>query len=62
MEMTWICTWLHVIAVENLTACEGYESTRHAGANNVILLPENVNHDGLMNQEHPKSIQEPIAE
>ena len=25
------------------SACEGYESTRHVGANNVILLPENVN-------------------
>ena len=24
-------------------ACEGHESTRHAGANNIILLPENVN-------------------
>ena len=23
--------------------CEGYESTRHAGANNVILQPDNVN-------------------
>ena len=34
---------LRVIAAENLTAREGYESTRHAGANNVILLPENVN-------------------
>ena len=34
---------LRVIAAENSTACEGYESTRHAGANNVILLPENVN-------------------
>ena len=32
-----------VIAVENSIACEGYESTRHAGTNNVILLPENVN-------------------
>ena len=32
-----------VIAAENLTACEGYESTRHVGANNVILLQENVN-------------------
>ena len=28
---------------DNLTACEGYESTRHAGANNVILLQVNVN-------------------
>ena len=43
-EMTWICTRLQrVIAAENLTACEGYESTRHAGANDDILLPENVN-------------------
>ena len=32
-----------VIAAENLTACEGYESIRHAGANNVILPLENVN-------------------
>ena len=40
----WIWTRLQrVIAAENLTACEGYESTRHAGANNVILLQENVN-------------------
>ena len=40
----WIYTQLrHVIAAENLTACEGYESTRHAGANDIIFLPENVN-------------------
>ena len=40
----WICTRLqHVIAAENSTACEDHESTRRAGANNVILLPENVN-------------------
>ena len=31
------------IAAENLTACAGYESTRHVGANDVILLPDNVN-------------------
>ena len=44
MEMTWICTRLQrVIAAENLTACEGYESTRHACANDVILLSETVN-------------------
>ena len=28
---------------ENSTACEEHESTRRAGAKNVILLPENVN-------------------
>ena len=40
----WIWTRLQrVIAAENFTACSSYESTRHAGANNVILLPENVN-------------------
>ena len=40
----WICTRLqHVIAAENSTACEDHESTRRAGAKNVILLPENVN-------------------
>ena len=40
----WICTRLQrVIAVENSTACEEHESTRRAGAKNVILLPENVN-------------------
>ena len=39
-----IHTYIHIyIAAENLTACEGYEPTRHAGANNVILLQENVN-------------------
>ena len=33
-----ICTWLQrVIAAENSTACECYETTRHAGASNVIL-------------------------
>ena len=43
-EMTWICTRLQlVIVAKNLTAYEGYESTRHAGSNNEILLPENVN-------------------
>ena len=30
-------------AAENSTAGEGHESTRRAGANNVILIPENVN-------------------
>ena len=40
----WICTRLQrVIATENSTACEGHESTKRVGANNVILLPENVN-------------------
>ena len=40
----WICTRLQrVIAAENSTACEDHESTRRAGTNNVILLPENVN-------------------
>ena len=30
-EMTWIYTRLQcVVAAENLTACEGYEYTRHA--------------------------------
>ena len=43
-EMIWICVRLQrAIASENLKACEGYESTRHAGANNVIFLLENVN-------------------
>ena len=43
-EMTSICTRLQrMIVAENLTSSEGYESTRHAGANDVILLPENVN-------------------
>ena len=32
-----------VIEAENSTACEGHKSTRCAGANNVILLLENVN-------------------
>ena len=42
--MIWICTRLqHVIAAENLTACEDHESTRRAGVKNIILLPENVN-------------------
>ena len=40
----WICTRLQrVIAAENSTACEGHESSRRAGANNVILLSKNVN-------------------
>ena len=40
----WICTRLQrVIAAENSTACEYHESTRRAGAKNVIPLPENVN-------------------
>ena len=40
----WICTRLQrVIAAENSTACEDHESTRRAGANNVILPPENIN-------------------
>ena len=40
----WICTRLQrVIAAENSTACEDHESTRRAGAKNVIPLPENVN-------------------
>ena len=43
-KMTWICTRLQgVITADNLTACEGYVSTRHDGANDVILLLENVN-------------------
>ena len=43
-EKTCICTLQQrMIAAGNLTACEGYESTMHAGANDVILLPENVN-------------------
>ena len=42
--MIWICTQLQcVIAAENSTAWEDHESTRPAGANNVILPPENVN-------------------
>ena len=41
--MNWIWTQLRVIAAENLTACSGYESTRHTGTNNVIFLPENAN-------------------
>ena len=32
-----------MIAAENSTACEEHESTRRAGAKNVILLLENVN-------------------
>ena len=44
MVMIWICSWLQrVIAAENSTACKDHESTRRAGANNVILLSENVN-------------------
>ena len=40
----WIWSRLQrVIASENLTVYEGYESTRHTGSNDVILLPENVN-------------------
>ena len=42
--MTWTCTQLQrVIVAENLTACDSYESTRHAGENDVILLLENGN-------------------
>ena len=48
-----------VIAAENSTAGEGHKSTRRAGANNVILLLENVNR---MNQDYSHSIHEPIVE
>ena len=42
----WLRTRLQrVIAVENSTSCEEHESTRRAGAKNVILLPENVKKD-----------------
>ena len=48
----WICTRLkRVIAAENSTACEGHESTKRAGENNVILRPENVN--WMMDQVYP---------
>ena len=46
-----------MMAAENLTACGDYESTRHAGANG-----ECKSNDGLMNQDHPHGVQEPIAE
>ena len=51
-----------VIAAENLTACEGYESTRHAGAKQ-RNSPAGVckSNDGLMNQEYPHSVQGPIV-
>ena len=50
----WIWTRLQLVsAAVNLTACEGYESTRHG---------ECKSNDGLMNQEYPHSIQEPIVE
>ena len=43
-KMTWTCTRLQcVIAAENLTTYKGYEPTRHAGANDIILLSKNVN-------------------
>ena len=38
-----MCVCVCVIAAENSTACEDHESTKRAGAINVILLPENVN-------------------
>ena len=62
--MIWICTRLQcVIAAENSIAFEGHKSTRHTGANNVILLPENVNRMmGLWIRITPHSIHEPIAE
>ena len=52
-KMTWTCTRLQrVIAAENLTACESYES----------IIGECKSNDGFMNQEHPHSVHEPIAE
>ena len=42
-EMTWLCAWLQRDCDRDLTACEGYESTRQAGANDVILLSANLN-------------------
>ena len=58
-EMTWICIRVQrVIAAENLTTCEGNESPRYDGAND----RECNSNDGLMNQEHPHSVQDPIAE
>ena len=52
-----------MIAAENSTACEGHESTRRAGVNNVILLPVNVNRMmGLWIRIAPHSIHKPIAE
>ena len=52
--MIWICTRLQrVIAEENSTACEGHKCTR---------CGECKSNDGLMNQDYPRSIHEPIAE
>ena len=58
------CTQLQrVIAAENSTACKGYESTRHAGVKqHNSPTGECKSNDGLMNQEYPHSIQEPITE
>ena len=58
----WIRTRLQcVIAVENSTACEGHESTKRAGANNVILLPENVSRTmGLWIRITPTAFTSPL--
>ena len=58
----WICTRLQrVITAENSTACEYYESTRHAGSNNVILLSENViRMMGLWIRNTPTAFRSPL--
>ena len=58
----WVCTRLRrVIAAENSTASEGYESIGHAGANNVIPLPENVNRMmGLLIRNTPTVFRSPL--
>ena len=60
--MIWICTRLQrVIAAENSTACKGYESTRYACANDVILLPENANRMmGLWIRNTPTVFRSPL--
>ena len=57
----WICTRLQVvIAAENSTAGEGHESSRPKQRNSPT--GECKSNDGLMNQDYPHSIHEPIAE
>ena len=38
-----VCYNIKQIVCENNSICEGHKSTKRAGANNIILLPENVN-------------------
>ena len=62
-EMNWICTRpRRVIAAENLTACVDYESKRDSDANDVILLPENINRMMGLWIRNTFTVQKPIAE